>query len=303
MTPPVAAHGPQAATAFDQTGPEMTTFNTPEPIHASVLFGFVCAHVRVTATDRTDTTVDIRPLDPASKADTRIVDQTQIEYADGRLTVRGPRFGSMFSRTGSVEVTVELPTGSQLEAETGVGDVHTEGPLGECRFKTGYGALRIDRTGPAVVRSGSGDVEVDHIGGDADIKAGNGAINVRRIDGAATVKASNGAAWIGEAGGTLKVSSSNGTVTVDRSAADLTARTSNGSLRIGQVGQGTVGLDTAAGSIEFGVPEGTAVWLDLNTRAGRVRNELASVPGPEQADRTVQVRARTSIGDIVVHRA
>jgi DUF4097 and DUF4098 domain-containing protein YvlB len=281
----------------------MQIFDSPAPIQATVHFGFVAAHVRVTATDRTDTTVDIRPVDPASKADQRIVDQTQIEYADGRLTVRGPRIGSMFSRTGSVEVAVELPAGSRLDAETGVGDLHTEGQLGECRFKTGYGTLRIDRTGPVVIRSGSGVVDVDHIGGDAEIKAGNGAVNVRRVDGAATVKASNGSVWVGEAGGPLKATSSNGTVSVDRSDADLTARTANGSLRIGQLGQGEVGLDTAAGSIEFGVPEGTAVWLDLNTRAGRVRNELTSTPGPEQADRTVAVRARTSIGDIVVRRA
>jgi hypothetical protein len=64
-----------------------------------------------------------------------------------------------------------------------------------------------------------------------------------------------------------------------------------------------VTLETAAGSLEIGIRTGTAAWLDLNTVAGRIRNELATAAGPEKAEETVEVRARTHVGDIIVRRA
>jgi DUF4097 and DUF4098 domain-containing protein YvlB len=280
----------------------MPTFDTPQPISARLSLGFVVANVRVTAGERSDTTVDVRPVDPSNKADLKIAEQTRVEYADGRLLVRAPRFGSLFSRTGSIDVDVALPSGSQLQAETGMGEILCEGRLGECRLKTGYGEIRLDQAAALHLHSGSGDVTVDHADGGAEITAGNGAVNVRRIDGPATVKNSNGASWIGEVAGDLRVNAANGGVVVDRAHAGVTAKTANGSVRIGEVIRGAVTLATAAGSVEIGIRAGTAAWLDLDTVVGRVRNELAAAAGPESTDETVEVRARTSIGDIIVRR-
>ena len=67
--------------------------------------------------------------------------------------------------------------------------------------------------------------------------------------------------------------------------------------------RGSVTLETASGGLEVGVRRGTAVWLDLNTVAGRVTNELDDTSGPGDATDTVEVRARTYVGNIVVRRA
>jgi len=280
----------------------MPTFDTPQPISVRLSLGFVVANVRVTAGDRTDTTVDVRPVDASSKADLKIAEQIHIDYADGRLVVRAPKFGTLFGRTGSVDVTIALPSGSQLQGETGMGELVCEGRLGECRLKTGYGEIRLDQAGAVSLKSGSGDITVDHADGDAEITAGNGAVSVRRIDGPATIKNSNGASWIGEVTGDLRLNAANGALTVDRAGAGVTAKTANGSVRIGEVTRGTVTLETAAGSLDVGIRTGTAAWLDLNTTAGRVRNELAAAAGPENTDETVEVRARTYVGDIIVRR-
>jgi Putative adhesin len=281
----------------------MPTFDTPDPISVRLSLGFVVANVRVTAGDRTDTTVEVRPMDAFSKPDLKIAEQTRIEYADGRLVVRAPRLAPLFSRSGgSIDVTVELPSGSRLQGETGMGDFLSEGRLGECQFKTGYGQIRLDRADTVNLNSGSGDVTVDHADGRAEITTGNGALNIGRIDGPATVKNSNGATWIGEVTGDLRLNASNGGVTVDRAHAGVTAKTANGSVRIGEVTRGAVTLETAAGSIEAGISAGTAAWLDLKTLAGRVRNELAAAAGPDNTEETVEVRARTHVGDIIVRR-
>jgi DUF4097 and DUF4098 domain-containing protein YvlB len=280
----------------------MRTFDTPQPTSVRLSLGFVIANVRVTAGDRTDTTVDVRPTDASSRADLKIAEQTRIEYSDGGLAVRAPRLGTLFGRSGSVDVTIELPSGSQLQGETGMGELLCEGELGECRFKTGYGEIRLDKTGAVNLKSASGDVTVDHAGGGAEIAASNGAVNVRRIDGPASVKNSNGASWIGEVTGDLQFSGANGGLTVDRAHAGVTAKTANGGIRIGEVSRGAVTLETAAGSLNVGIRTGITAWLDINTVAGRIRNELAETAGPDGTGETVEVRARTHVGDIIVRR-
>ncbi|MGH3729165.1 MAG: DUF4097 family beta strand repeat-containing protein [Micromonosporaceae bacterium] len=280
----------------------MPSFDTPQPISVQLSLGFVVANVRITAGDRTDTTVDIQPVNPSSKADLKVADQTRVDYTDGRLVVRGPKFGTLFGRTGAIDVTIALPSGSRLQGGTGMGEFVSEGRLGECQFKTGYGEVRVNQAGAVHLKSGSGDITVDHAEGGADITVSNGGVNVRRIDGPATVNNSNGATWIGEVTGDLLVNAANGSITVDRAHASLTAKTANGNMLVGEVIRGAVTLRTSAGSLEVGVRTGTAAWLDLHTRAGRVRNELATAAGPDSTDDTVEVRARTAIGDITVRR-
>jgi DUF4097 and DUF4098 domain-containing protein YvlB len=281
----------------------MPTFDTPQPISATLSLGFVVGNVRVRASDRTDTTVDVRPIDSSSKADLKVAEQTRIEYADGRLVVNAPKLRSLFGRTGGIDVTIELPSGSRLQGETAMGELRCDGRLGECRFKTAYGEIRLDQAGVVNLKSASGDVTVDHADGGAEVTASNGAVRIRRIDGPATVKNSNGDSWIGEVTGDLRLNAANGGITVDQAHAGVTAKTANGSVRIGEVTRGAVTLETAAGTLEVGIRAGTAAWLDLNTVSGRVRNELAASAGPDNAEETVEVRARTYVGDIIIRRS
>jgi DUF4097 and DUF4098 domain-containing protein YvlB len=287
----------------DHQGRDMPTYDTPQPISARLALGFVVANIRVTASERTDTQVDVRPVDETSKADVRVFEQTKVEYADGTLEVRAPMRASVMRQTGVIDVTVALPEGSDLRVESGMGEILCEGAVGDCRLKSGYGDIRLDQARTAVLRSAGGDITVGEVDGRTEINVGNGTVDVRRIGGPATVKNSNGATRIGEVTGDLAVNGANGAITVDRAHAGVTAKTANGSIRIGEVARGAVGLQTAAGTVEIGVRPGTAAWLDLDTTSGRVRNELTAATAPEEADDTVEVRARTHVGDIVVHYA
>ncbi len=62
-------------------------------------------------------------------------------------------------------------------------------------------------------------------------------------------------------------------------------------------------METSNGSIEIGVREGTAAWLDVSSNRGQVRNALAASEAPEQAEETVKIHARTNWGNIDVFRA
>jgi hypothetical protein len=281
----------------------LPAFDHPGPLTVHCSLGFVIANLRVTAEDRTDATVDVRPADPSNRADLKVADQTRIEFTDGRVHVRAPRSGMFVGRTGTVDVTLAVPEGCDLVGETGIGDMLCEGRLGRCRFKTGYGEIRLDRVGTVDVTSASGDVTVDHAEIVVGIKASNGVVSVRRVDGPAVVRSSRGATWIGEVGGEVRVNASHGSIAVDRAGCDVTAKTANGAVRIGEVTRGEVVLSSAAGAIDLGVRAGTAAWLDLKTFSGRVRNELPVTPGPGDAADTVAVRARTYLGDITIRRS
>jgi DUF4097 and DUF4098 domain-containing protein YvlB len=121
--------------------------------------------------------------------------------------------------------------------------------------------------------------------------------------GAAEIKNSNGDTWIGEITGELTVRAANGTITVDQAHAGLVARTATGDVRLGEVASRAVLAQTATGKVEISIRDGVTAWLDLVTRYGRVHNGLEDADRPEPGTDTVEVRARSSFGDITVHRS
>ena len=94
----------------------MPFFETPEPI--SVVVDISVGNVRVAASERADTAVEVRPSLEADKSDVEAAAQTRVDFSDGTLRVTGPKRLFDFSkRTRSVDVTIELPAGSREEAE------------------------------------------------------------------------------------------------------------------------------------------------------------------------------------------
>lgn len=281
----------------------MPVFATPGPI--SVRIDISVGDVQIVAGDRTDTLVEVRPSNASDDSDVKAAQQTSVEYADGTLTVRGPKSPAfdLSKKTRSVDVQVELPAGSQLHGDLKVGDVRSTGVLGACRLKTSVGHVRLDRTGPLRLTV-LGHVSVDGVTGDAEVSTGSGRVQIGEIDGAAVVKNSNGHIDVGTVTGALRVRTANGDISVDRACAAVDAKTANGRIRIGTVERDSVSLETSTGDLEIGVAGGTAAWLDLTTGHGRVHNALDDLAdAPEKSDMSVEVRAHTAFGDITVRRA
>jgi hypothetical protein len=282
----------------------MPVFDTPEPISVTVELGV--GDLRVVASDRADTVVEVRPTDPAKKGDVTAAEQTRVEYAGGRLLIKAPKSWRRYTPLGggeSVDVQVELPAGSQLRGETGVAALRCQGRLGECHYKTGLGDIQLDQAGAVQLRTGMGDITVERAAGDAEVTTGSGSLRVDRIDGAAVVKNSNGDIWIGEVGGNLRVNAANGRISVHQASATVAAKSANGDVRLGEVAHGTVDAQTAMGKVEIGIRDGAGAWLDLNTRYGTVRNDLDAAERPGPGEDAVEVRARTAFGDITIHRS
>lgn len=281
----------------------MPNFETPEPISVTLELG--AGNVRITASDRTDTTVDVRPSDESDESDVQATERVRVDYTNGMLQVTGPKARPFdFSRkTRSVDVSIDLPSGSQVSGEVQVGDLSGTGRLGECRFRTSTGNVRFERTGSLRVDTAAGHVTADGVAGNAEIHTGSGKVRIGEIDGSVVVKNSNGDTTITSVTGDVRVRSANGDISVDRAGAGVEAKTSNGSIRLGEVARGSVELGSAMGDLEIGIAENTAAWLEVNTGFGHVRNLLENATRPEESDETVEVRAHTSFGGITIRRS
>ncbi|KAB2378161.1 DUF4097 family beta strand repeat-containing protein [Actinomadura montaniterrae] len=281
----------------------MPAFDTPEPITADI--DIYSGRIRINASDRADTVVEVRPSDPSTEASVQAAERTTVEFSGGRLLVKGPKpkaLAYVLPWRGSIEVTVDLPAGSRLEAKVAAEIVAT-GTLGETVLRTSIGDVRLEETGPLEAKTSTGDITVDRVTGPVEAVTSTGAIRIGAVDGTGTVKASTGAVTLGEAAGDLQVKTGTGDVTVGRTLAGLTARTAHGRIRIGEAVSGTVRLETGHGKVGVGIAEGTAAWLDLHSKNGVVRNTLTAADGPDTADAVVEVHAHTNWGDIDVHRS
>ncbi|MDQ0792238.1 DUF4097 family beta strand repeat-containing protein [Streptomyces sp. B1I3] len=278
----------------------MPSFDTPEPISATA--HVEAGSIQFTAGDRSDTVVEVRPRDPKRELDVRAAEQTEVACASGALTVRTPK-PNLFGRTGIVDVTVELPTGSRIDMTGAWAQVLGEGRLGEVRVKTSSGDVRLETTGPLKLTASHGSLSVDRVEGTAEITTSSGSLRVGLVNGPAVLKNSHGTTTVGAATGELRVSGANGDIEIRRAEDSVTATTAHGALRVGEVTRGTIQLETSYGAIEVGVREGTAAWLDVSSGSGQVRNTLTASEPPTRTADTVKVRARTRHGNIDIRRA
>jgi DUF4097 and DUF4098 domain-containing protein YvlB len=284
-------------------GRTMTNFPTTGPITAAIDVQW--GDIHVVAEGAGDTIVEVTPTDPSNEKDRLAAAATTVTCIDGRLSVAGAknRTGSFNKKYGSVQVSVELAEGSELDLDSALGGIFVRGEAGGCRAKTAAGDVRVERATSASLRTGMGSVVAGDIAGEVFCSTGTGAVQIDRIGGRAEVKNANGDTRIGDSGGPLRVKSANGSVSIDRARSAVVATTANGHLRVGRAEGGAVQLKTSMGRIEVGIPAGTSALLDLSTSFGVVRNELGASDQPAAGDRTVEVHAQTSAGDIDVVRA
>jgi DUF4097 and DUF4098 domain-containing protein YvlB len=277
----------------------MPTFATPEPI--TVDLSISSGRVVILASAREETVVQVKTaggVDPA--------DLVRVEYANGTLAVKtsalsGP--GRVTGKDGSADVTIELPTGSGLQAQISTAEIRAEGSLGECQLHSSAGSIQLDRTGTLHSDMADGDLTVGHVTGFAAVSGASGKVRLGEIHGNAVVKTANGEIWIGSATGDLTLSTANGNIAIERAEANVTVKTSGGTIRVSQLTRGKAELMTAAGDVEIGISEGSAAWVDAQSKLGSVDTSLPAQDKPEQFAETVEVRARTQSGDIRIGRA
>ncbi|MFJ1768097.1 DUF4097 family beta strand repeat-containing protein [Amycolatopsis sp. NPDC088138] len=179
----------------------MQTFATTAPITAT--FDFPAGRVHLLAADRADTTVEVRPADPGRNRDVKAAEQTAVSYADGVLRIHTPQGKNQhFGPSGSIEVTVALPTGSRVEATTAAAELDSSGRLGDVSFTGAYRHIKLAHAAGVQLTATDGDVHVGRLDGSADISTARGDIHIgEATSGTVTLTTQSGSITIGAAPG------------------------------------------------------------------------------------------------------
>ena len=247
-------------------GDRSEVFSSPEPIQVELLV--YQGTVEVAAASREDTVVEVRPSDPARQSDVEAASATSVAFESGRLAVTAPEPSGDPTERESIAVTIGLPEGSDLRACLAAARLRARGAL--------HG---VD------VSAAAGNVSLDQVDGTGTVRSASGSVRITAARGRVEVRAASGAVEIGSVGAGARV------------------ETASGAVRVGEVCAGEIDIETKAGAVEVGVPDGVAAWLDLDSAAGPVRNDLDDAAGPGSASETVAITVSTKSGAIRVRRA
>ncbi|MGH7764703.1 MAG: DUF4097 family beta strand repeat-containing protein [Candidatus Dormibacteraceae bacterium] len=263
----------------------MYTFETREAIAVDLSVEFGGA--RIIAGQRNTTVVEVRPMSEGRRADVEAAERTRVQLAGGRLEVRAHKPGRLGAliRPGAVDIVIQLPAGSNVQGNGAYGDFDTEGRLGDCFFKTSYGALHVQEAGALTLHTSAGNISAGRVSGVAEISSSSGDL---RID---------------ETGAEANLKTSAGDIRVERALGGVNARTAYGAIRVARAIRGELDLTTSYGEIEVGVAEGTATLLKLRSKHGALRNELIRVDDPAGPEEFLKVHAVSGYGDIRIRRA
>ncbi|WP_327238952.1 DUF4097 domain-containing protein [Streptomyces sp. NBC_01318] len=209
----------------------MQKFDTPAPI--SAVLDIPAGRIQFIAADRADTTVEVLPATPSKSRDTKTAEQTTVSYTDGVLRITAPTpDNQLFGPSGSLEVTVQLPAGSRIEAKTAGAELRGVGRLGDIAFEGAYRQIKIDEAASVHLTAIDGDIEIGRLGGPAEISTARGDIRI--------TEAVRGTVVLRTRSGNISVAAAAGV------SAALDAGTDYGRVSNALKNDGTAGLDIRA---------------------------------------------------------
>ncbi|MET8137840.1 DUF4097 family beta strand repeat-containing protein [Streptomyces sp. NPDC005251] len=155
----------------------MQKFDTPAPV--SAVLDIPAGRIRFIAADRTDTTVEILPANPSRSRDVKAAEQIRVAYGDGVLRIEAPEARNrILGPSGSVEVTVQLPAGSRVEAKAAAAELRGVGRLGDVAFDGAHRSVKLDEADSARLTGLDADITVGRLDGPAEISTQRGGIHI-----------------------------------------------------------------------------------------------------------------------------
>ncbi|MEU9183620.1 DUF4097 family beta strand repeat-containing protein [Streptomyces sp. NPDC048484] len=183
----------------------MEKFDTPAAVQA--VLDIPAGRIQLIAADRTDTTVEVRPANAARSRDVRAAEQTEVTYADGVLRIQAPEAKNrILGNSGSVEVTVQLPAGSHVEAKAAAAEFRGVGRLGDVTFDGGHSSVKLDEAASARLTGLDAHITVGRLNGPGEISTQRGNVNITEaVGGMLTLSTQQGDITVGAAQGVSAV--------------------------------------------------------------------------------------------------
>lgn len=264
------------------------TFETPGPIELYVSLG--SGRIQVRAGDVTTTQVQIEG---------QHAEAVEVTQHGRQIRVVAPKQRGLFSSSSDLEVTVALPSGSDLETKTGSADLAATGSFGQALVACGSGEVEIAScSGEVSITCGSGQVTLEQVGSDLRVKSGSGDVEVGAVGGSCAISTGSGDVRLGTVAGSTVFKTGSGDLVVREAGTETVLSSGSGDFAVQAPHGGVVRAKTASGDVEVGVPGGMPVWADVHSISGEIRRDLPSVGEPAEGQPYAEVRITTVSGDI-----
>ncbi|MDQ0578832.1 DUF4097 family beta strand repeat-containing protein [Streptomyces rishiriensis] len=178
----------------------MRKFDTPAPIAA--VLDIPAGRIRFIAADRADTTVEVLPADPSNGRDVKAAEQAEVAFGGGLLRIQAAAQNRILGSSGAIEVTVQLPADSRVEAKAASAEFRGVGRLGDVVIEGSHGSIKLDETASARLTLLAGDVSVGRLNGPAEISTKKGDIRIAEaVRGTVELRTDAGEVSVGAARG------------------------------------------------------------------------------------------------------
>lgn len=249
------------------------TFHTPLPLTLEVSIPSGDIEVNTADGEETYLTVD---------GDERMLEHVEVRHDGNRVVVTLPdkgklgfslSLGSLVFGSGGLRVEARVPHGAGVRVKTASADMEITGHLQKVDLNSVSGDVRVrgEVDDNAIVKTVSGDIDLEQVHGDVSVQTVSGDLRARGIAGSAD------------------------------------AKSVSGDIRLESLAAGDVRFNSVSGDIEIGIAPGSLLDVDAGSTSGDLSSEvpLASEPpsGEEGAAPTVVLRGRTVSGDVRVFRA
>jgi DUF4097 and DUF4098 domain-containing protein YvlB len=174
-------------------------------------------------------------------------------------------------------------------------------------------SIDYDITAPATVamnaKSGSGDIDIDHLGRYLSAASGSGNVHAQGVHGAADLSTGSGDIELGEeAAGDVKAKSGSGNIRIHGFNGALVARTGSGDIEADGRLVGPANISSGSGSVRLRLNPDVHFNLEASTGSGDIKVRF---PGAPEQDRNTRhhmtapingggapLEVRTGSGDI-----
>lgn len=265
----------------------MATHHTPGT--ARLRISVAAGTVEITATETTDTVVNVEPLNQAARD---LIDSVKertrsLSESEHEVTVETPdraKRSRWFGNSPAFRIEITAPTRSSVKVTTAAADITCTGSCGD-----------VD------IQSASSDVSFPDVEGDVTVKTASGDLSFGRIAGRARLQSVSGDMTIRRPMGSATATNVSGDLRIDEASGSLELKTVSGDIRVGSSGP-EVRLHTVSGDAEVGVRSGARVWMDLQSTSGETSSDLDISDSRSGGDADVEIRARSVSGDVRVSR-
>lgn len=206
----------------------------------------------------------------------------------------------------------------RIVADPPIRQTGNEVHVGEANDRSLYNNITIDYeiSVPASValnlRSGSGDVEVDHVGRFLAATSGSGSVRAHGISGPAELRTGSGDIELQQAvGGNVKAETGSGSIRINGLNGGLNARTGSGDIEANGHLNGSSRLNTGSGSIRMSLSDDSRFDLDASTGSGSIRVHFPGAPQSDDSRHHLNgpvngggplLEAHTGSGDVEINR-